>query len=205
MNQLTQKVTEIFAKNPPVAHDIKHALRVSFLAKHIALNENYDPQIAEITGLLHDVGRTLQKEDKDHGPRGIPLARELLNKYTQFDEKTKEEILHAIAIHSEKFTQGKLANILQDADKLDGMGAIGLIRGFTHKHSLPDYNPDDIRGNNYKYPPKTLSEHIKFLLEFENMLYTNTAQKIAKPRAEFLKNFLTELQREVEESTILLK
>ena len=97
MEKLIQKVTEIFEANRPIGHDIKHALRVGLLAKHIAVREGFDPHIAQISGLLHDLGRTLQEESAGHGEKGVPLARELLNEYTPFDQNTKEEILDLVA------------------------------------------------------------------------------------------------------------
>ncbi|HEX8762349.1 MAG TPA: HD domain-containing protein [Candidatus Saccharimonadales bacterium] len=142
---LKQAVQAQFDKRSHIAHGADHAFRVAQIAKHIALQENYsDPEVAEVAGLLHDMGRTVQEEEKDHGPAGVPMASEMLDRYTDYDEETKQQILDAIRDHSAFKAEGELTHILQDADKLDGLGAVGLMRAYTSKYSLPAYDPADI-------------------------------------------------------------
>lgn len=201
MEELYTKVTEIFKKNPPPAHDIKHALRVASLAKKIAQAEGYNTQEAEIAGLLHDLGRTRQKESKGHGPAGVPLAKELLDTYTNFSDGAKKRILTAIAVHSSFKTEGKLDQILQDADKLDGLGAIGLSRAYISCHALPDYDPQDITPEPGEYnKPKDIHQQIKFSMTWYSMLYTQTAQKLGQPRHKFMQKYLEQIKKEIEES-----
>src|SRR5579864_6957624 len=133
INGLYKEVEGQFTRYHHIAHGFDHVLRVAKLAKYIAEQEGYDPQEAEVAGLLHDIGRTLQKGEKNHGPTGVPLASKLLDTFTQYDRQTKERILNAIRDHSELYTEGELTHIVQDADKLDGLGAIGIMRAYTSK------------------------------------------------------------------------
>lgn len=200
MENLRKAVKDLFSKEYVVGHDFKHALKVSYFAKLIAKDEDYNQLEAEITGLLHDVGRILQKEHKNHGPAGLPLAKELLDKYTDCSFETKQRILYAIEHHSDKETSGKLANILQDADKLDGMGAIGVIRACVSRYYLPEYDDAALNLVEASDDPKTLYEYILYQIRWMDMFYTQSAKRIAKKRHEFMIAFLNQLKLEIEES-----
>jgi uncharacterized protein len=202
MEALYKKVIEIFQKNPPPGHDYKHALRTAALAKKIAEAEGYDTAEAEVAGLLHDVGRTLQAEGKTHGPAGVPLAKELLDSHTNFSEETKDRILSAIHDHSNLKTEGELKHILQDADKLDGLGAIGISRAYISHHFLPDYDPQNIIPDPGIYNEATsIHQQIRFAMTWNEMFYTETAKKIGKTRYEFMENFLKQIKEEIAQSS----
>lgn len=202
MEALYKRVIEIFQKNPPPGHDYKHALRTAALAKKIAEAEGYDTTEAEVAGLLHDVGRTLRAEGKTHGPAGVPLAKELLDTYTHFDQETKERILSAIHDHSNLETEGELKHILQDADKLDGLGAIGISRAYISHHFLPDYDPHNVIPHPGAYnEATTIHQQIRFAMTWYDMLYTETAKKIGKERHKFMENFLKEVAKEIAQSS----
>ncbi len=202
MEKLYKAVRKLFEPYQPLGHDVKHAIRTAVLAKKIAEKEEYDSEEAEAAGLLHDVGRTVKDSKIPHGHQGAPIARALLEKYTDFSEEAKKRIVQAIYVHSELTTEGKLNNILQDADKLDGLGAIGISRAYmTHYHKI-DYEPKNIipAPDNYYGKTKTAHEQIAMQMLWNDMLYTQTAKNIAKPRYEFMKRFMEEFKREVEES-----
>ena len=207
MQELYKKVTELFEKDPPPGHDIKHALRVAGLAKKIAGAEGYDAREAEIAGLLHDVGRTTQKDHFGHAQAGVPVAKELLNTYTNFSDETKERILSAIKHHSDLASESELAHILQDADKLDGIGAVGISRAYVTCHALPDYDPNSIIPDEVGEYGKPVSIHqqIQFQAEWYNMLFTETAKEIGKSKYEFMKTYLDQIKKEIEESTLTPK
>lgn len=197
--KLLQSIHEMFGKYHEPAHDVKHALRVSGIAKKIAVGEGCDPLVAEVAGLLHDLGRTVKNKQISHAEAGIPFAKKLLNKYTDFSERTKSEILSAIKHHSDLETSGLLNNILQDADKIDGMGAIGISRAYLSWS--PDYDPENIMPSPGKYGEfKNAHELIALEIEWYHKLYTETAKDVARPRYEFAKKFMEEIKREIEES-----
>jgi uncharacterized protein len=185
-----------------LAHDIKHATRTAKLARQIAIAEGYDPDEAEAAGLLHDIGRTVKDSTIPHGHEGAPIAKEFLDTYTSFSDEAKKRIVDAIYIHSDLITEGKLNQILQDADKLDGLGSIGISRVYmTHFHK-PDFDPANIIPEPGNYYGKTKNAHEQMALQMQwySMLYTQKAKEIGKPRYEFMEAFMDEFKREVEEA-----
>ena len=197
--ELYKVVQEHFDQRAHIAHGMDHVTRVAQLARHIAEKENYpDPQEAEIAGLLHDIGRTVQEEEKGHGPAGVPLARELLDRYTTYNDEVKTRILNAIRDHSGVETEGELTHIVQDADKLDGLGAVGIMRAYTSKAHLPAYDPENI------VPTKgmrdtNIHDQIAFQLEWLDMMATPTGHTIAQKRGATIKAFLQTFKDEVDE------
>lgn len=198
-DQLLKKVKEIFSRKHIPGHDIDHALRVGNYAKLIARNEGYSSDEAELAGLLHDLGRTVVDESKGHAQASVPLAKKLLDDYTDLSENKKEEILHAISVHSDKETTGKLANILQDADKIDGLGAIGVLRAFIPKYYLPEYDEQSflLTEETTSDHPRTLYEQLLFQQRWMNMLYTDTAKSIAREKYDYMKNYTEKLKSEL--------
>jgi uncharacterized protein len=196
MNQLYIEVAKHFAERQHIAHGMDHAERVARLAKHIALNESYDPVEAEIAGLLHDVGRTVQEEEKGHGPAGVPLASQLLNEYTDYPNTIKIRILNAVRNHSNLHTDGKLTHIVQDADMLDGLGAVGIMRAYTSKASLLCYDPLDIAPT-VGSRDSTIHGQIAFQMEWLDMMHTKTGRIIAEKRHALMQQFLDNFKLEV--------
>lgn len=197
MNELRNEVIRLFQQRTHIAHDEKHALRVAALAKYIATTEGYDSGEAEIAGLLHDMGRTVQEEEKGHGPAGAPLASKLLDTYTDCDAATKQRILSAVEHHSALHAEGMLTHIVQDADMLDGLGAIGLARAYMSKAQLPDYDPANIapikgvRNTN-------IHDQIAFQMEWLDFMHTTAGKQIAQKRYDFMKLFLATFRDEIE-------
>lgn len=196
MEQLRNEIIRQFQKGSHIAHDEKHALRVAALARYIAEREHYDAHEAEVAGLLHDMGRTVQKEEKDHGPAGVPLASQLLNTYTDFDEPAKKRILAAVHDHSQLKTEGALTHIVQDADMLDGLGAIGLMRAYTSKAHLPDYDPHNIVPTQGRRDT-TIHDQIAFQMEWLEFMHTPTGRRLAQKRYDFMRDFLRTFEQEV--------
>lgn len=87
--------------------------------------------------------------------------------------------------------------MIQDADRIDGLGAIGLVRAFTSKSHLPDYPPGVIvlKGSRNA---ATISEKVAFQMEWYGMLNTETAHRITEGRYRFMMDFMEELKNEVE-------
>jgi uncharacterized protein len=107
--------------------------------------------------------------------------------------------LNAIADHSEAETEGKLTAIIRDADMLDGLGAIGIMRACTSKATLPDYNPDNFIPPIGQRRDTTICGQIAFQMEWYDpgFMQTATGKRLAKKRFEFMKTFLKELESEV--------
>jgi uncharacterized protein len=199
MEELYKQIKARFDEYHYPAHDFKHVERASVHARRIAEAEGYDPLEAEVAGLLHDVGRTIKNLEGSHAHAGAPIARELLDKYTDFSEEVKERITQSVYVHSDLHTEGKLNNIVQDADKLDGIGALGVMRAYLTFPRLPDFDPDDLDPAPGQYGKfRNIHEAIALQVEWYNMLYTNKAKDIGRPAYEFMKQFMAEFKREVE-------
>jgi uncharacterized protein len=196
MTELHTEIAHHFNERTHIAHGLDHVERVAALARFIAENESYSPEEAEVAGLLHDIGRTVQEEEKGHGPAGVPLASELLDKHTAFDPAAKQRILNAVRDHSDFKPEGRLTHILQDADMLDGLGAIGIMRGYTSKASLPCYDPSDIVPQ-VGERNTTIHGQLAFQMEWLEMMHTDTGRIIATRRHTLMKGFLQDFKLEV--------
>ena len=196
MSELRAEVAQHFAERQHIAHGMDHAERVANLAMHIAIKESYDPTEAKIAGLLHDIGRTVQEEEKGHGPAGVPLASQLLDTYTNYSDEAKQRILNAVRDHSGLHTEGMLTHIIQDADMLDGLGAIGIMRAYTSKAALTCYDPTDIAPT-VGLRDATIHDQIAFQMEWLDMMHTPTGRAIAKKRHARMRQFLHDFKLEV--------
>ena len=207
MQDLYNAVTICFNNGSHIAHDIKHVTRTAGIAKYIASKEGYDVEEAEIAALLHDMGRTVQEEEKGHGPAGVPLAEKLLNTYTDYDEATKQRILQSVSEHSEVKTEAILTHIVQDADMIDGLGAIGIMRACTSKSQLPDYDPEDFIPAVGHRRHTTVCGQIAFQMEWVDLgsgfIHTATGKRLGKKRYEFMNQFLQTMQIEVTRKDLL--
>jgi len=201
MDNLYKEVAKHFSNHNNIlnniSHDFKHILRSTKIAKFIAEREGYDIREAEVACLLHDMGRTVQEESKDHGIAGVPLATKLLDEYTDFDISAKTRILAAVRDHCELNVPGVLTHIVQDADMLDGMGAIGLMRNYISNPNILDYRPEEIIPNEFR---RGISMHdsMPYQLNYINLIHTDTGRAIAKNRHDFMLRFLEEFNIEAQ-------
>jgi uncharacterized protein len=128
----------------------------------------------------------------------VPLTKKFLDQYTGYDDTTKERIVSAVRDHSAFSTEAPLSQIIQDADKLDGLGAIGIMRAYTSHAQLPAYDPDNIISSKGKRNTN-IHDQIAFQLEWLDMMATETGRAIAQKRGTVMKNFLQTFKDEVEE------
>ena len=186
-----------FDQGSHIAHGFDHAERVAIMARHIAKAEDYDPELATVAGYLHDIGRTVQKGDKNHGPAGVDPARKLLDEFTNYDDSKKGQVLDAVRDHSKLEMDSKLTQIVQDADMLDGLGLVGIMRAYTSKAHLACYGADRT------LPPKsklngTIHEQIAYQMEWVGFMHTHTGKSVATLRHNKMYEFLKEFEKEVE-------
>ncbi len=189
-----------------LAHGWEHVYRVYHLALRIAKQEHADSFIVGMAALLHDVGRTIQSPKKPHAERSAMLATELLAQY-ELPYAIQEAILHAILAHNYRrgITPATLeARVLYDADRLDSMGASGLMRWATiiknKKWSeWKSYHPDDPFAVNRDPDDQhyLLDRFFTKLLALPDAMMTGTGRTLAQRREAFLYLFLQELQEEL--------
>jgi len=209
-----------------IAHDFKHVDRVRKWALHIAKGESFeDLQVVEVAALLHDIGLPhIDKESErgKHGEVGAEIAGKFLRESSTLTKEQIEQVTLAIRYHSVRPSvradiiktigeKGKLMEIISDADMMDALGAVGLMRAFTSKYFLPEYDPDNVKGETWELPPsgfterlskglgigKHIIDQINFQTNYYGSLRTKTAKQLAEPLIQFMKDFVLQLEHEI--------
>jgi HD superfamily phosphodiesterase len=196
-----------------IGHDIKHVERVRHNALTIARTEGFaDLDVVEAAALLHDIGLAHVEKRDHHGPVGAVIAARFLREHHLFSEDEIATI--AKAIHNHSLIHGDwdtLGYILRDADILDTLGAVGLMRAFTSKYFKPEYDPEHIKGETWGLSADgftarhvaglgigpTIMDQINFQISLIDELHTETARRIAEPLVAFTKAFVVELEAEI--------
>jgi len=180
-------------------HGFDHTLRVRSLARRIARKEKADMEIVEAAALLHDIARPKEDSGKieDHATEGAEDAAAVLGGLG-FPEEKIEAVKYCIAVHraSKRMkAETKEAAILQDANRLDALGAIGIARVFQMAGAMQHDLYDPTEDNNREYAGEygaALNHLIRKsirLLKPESF-NTKTGRKIAKQRHGFVKKFV---------------
>jgi len=208
INQKIKEKIKKFLKGEATGHDWWHAWRVWKLTKKIAKKEGGDLFVIELTALLHDIEDWKFNGRKDSETN---LAKKWLTEL-KVDEKTINHICHIIKNVSFKGAgvkneiKTKEGKIVQDADRLDVLGAIGIARTFTYGgyKGREIYNPEikprlHKTFKEYKEARSTSINHFyEKLLLLKSRLNTKTAKKMAIKRHQFLEQFLKEFLTEWE-------
>lgn len=203
LENLKVKVEEYFGDDA-TGHSIDHLERTKNYALYLCKKEGGDPIVATISAYIHDVHRIMgSKEKRFVSPKeSLPVVEEFL-KDVDITPLQKEKILSAIEHHEEyDFGKNKVSTnqiealILQDADNLDAIGAVGLVRAITYSiaHNMPVYDQSvPLYRNEYSESQNDVStiHHIynKLLRLGENM-NTKTARKLAQKKTKLLKDFM---------------
>jgi len=203
------EVQQRFKEFDDPAHGWQHIRRVYELALHIARQENADSFIVGMAALMHDLGRLSDDKTKHHADLSVLSAIEILSAH-HITPGTQEAILHAIAAHS--FSLGieprtLEAKVLQDADRLDSLGAIGILRWaitgtIQRTPQTQSYHPDDPFDEWHTPDDRRymLDHFFTKLLKLSNTMSTQTGRALAQQRTAFMHTYLNELRRELEDS-----
>lgn len=190
-------------------HDWWHIKRVWDLAKNIAKEENADMFVVELGALLHDIADwKFCDGDEPVGPR---IAGEWLISQDVDDEIVKivKEAIEDVSFKGAgvvKKNRSKEGEVIQDADRLDAIGAMGIARCFAyggHK-GREIYNPEikpvmHQTSEEYKKNSGPSVNHFyEKLLLLKNLMNTKTAKKIAESRHKFMEKYLEEFFAEWE-------
>ena len=187
------------------AHDFEHVMRVYKNAQKICILEKANEKLVLSAALLHDIV-SYPKSDKRSKLSSIQSAKkseQILKKYNF----SKDEIgIISDAIRDHSFSQNKTprtleGKILQDADRLDALGAIGIARVFATGGSLkrPFYNIDDPFCKTRTPDDKiwTVDHFFQKLLKLGSLMNTKSGKIEAKKRTGILKEFLKQLKQEI--------
>lgn len=196
-------------KNAEAGHNWSHIERVWKLSKKIAQVEGGNLNIIQLSVLLHDVA-----DPKFHNG-DENLALEISKNFLHTQEISEEEIqqilfiIKYISFKNKGELQGENPplelQIVQDADRLDAIGAIGIARTFHFGgfKNNPIYDPD-IKPNlamskeEYKKSNGTTINHFyEKLLLLKDMMNTDIGKKLAEERHQFMLLFLREFEREI--------
>lgn len=209
MNQnisLTIEFVKKTLEGAEAGHDWFHTERVWRLAKLIAKTENCNQEIVEISALLHDIA-----DPKFHNgdeTLALDISEKFLNEIGM-EAQVIEQILFVIKHISfknkgETLEKTKELEIVQDADRLDAMGAIGIARTFNfggYKNN-PIYNPDiqpNIHHTKEEYKKSngtTINHFYEKLLQLKNMMNTDKGRELAEERHSFMLVFLEQFYKE---------
>jgi uncharacterized protein len=201
---------EIFVRNElgedATGHDWYHVDRVRRNALHICKQEKKgDPFIIEMAALLHDIPDEKLNKTIEQGRRRLDS---FLNKMMINDEAKGhiEEIIDSISYKGGQKTELKTmeAKIVQDADRLDAIGAIGIARAFAYggKKGQSIYDPavqirEKMTLEEYRKGKSTSVHHFyEKLLKLKDLLNTDTARKMAEKRQQMMLSFLEQFYQE---------
>ena len=186
-------------------HDEYHTIRVFNLADKIAIEENADIELVRLSALLHDIDDrkivSRQKEPFENAKKFLTAHR--------VDNTMIEKICNIISqisyVGDDSVIPDTLeGKIVQDADRLDAIGAIGIARCFAYQasHGGQIHNPDipykeNMNKDEYiNHKPTSINHFYEKLLKVKDLMNTETAKKIADSRhkimEEYLENFYAE-------------
>ena len=188
-----------------LAHDLLHVKRVVKLAILIAKKEKAELNVVLPAAWLHDCvsypkNHPLRSQSSLHA---ADKAIQFLSSI-EYPKQYLDAIHHAIAAHS--YSGGLIANtleakIVQDADRLDAIGAIGIARCIQVSSQLkrPLYAPEDAFSEQRTLDDQrfTLDHFYKKLLKLASLMHTQTAQDIAAQRTQFMESYLQQLALEI--------
>ena len=190
-------------------HDWFHIERVYKNALLIAKGTNCDLTVVELGALLHDIADSkFHNGDETIGPKTARLFLESQNvseEIIQHVVNIIENISYKGGNFEKKFTSVEL-DIVQDADRLDAIGAIGIARTFNYGgfKNRPLYDPNiqpnlNMSKEEYKKSEApTLNHFYEKLLLLKDKMNTETGKKIAKKRHDFMASFLSQFYSEWE-------
>jgi uncharacterized protein len=197
-------VKRIYAKNDP-AHDFEHIMRVYKNAEKICKTEESNKKLVLISVLLHDIIKKSETDKRTKSSSALSASKSIkILEKLKFSDNDISIVSEAIRNHS--FTKNKISKsiegrILQDADRLDAIGAIGIARVFSVSgaKNRQFYEPSDPFSKNRKMNDKkwALDHFFKKLLLLENVMNTKTGKIEAKKRTIVLKNYLDSLKKEI--------
>jgi len=196
-------------QNAEGGHDWWHIYRVWKNAKQIAKTEHVNLVVVELAALLHDIADSkFNNGDEEIGPQ---KASDFL-KSIHVDDDTRTHVVQIIKNIS--FKGGKEArtfnsielNIVQDADRLDAIGAIGIARAFNYggfkNRALYDPNiPPNLQMTKEEYKNSTaptINHFYEKLLLLKNLMNTTTGKQMAQQRHNFMQTYLSQFYNEWE-------
>ena len=195
----TKQFVQSVLKEEYSGHDYYHIERVYHCATNLAFQENANVELVQLAALLHDI------EDRKLDT-GYTVQGYLEGKVSQDIIVQIQTIIQEVSF---KGTDSKVPSTIegmcvQDADRLDAIGAIGIARAFAYggnKHQLM-YDPtlealkDMDEQTYYHHKTSTIHHFYEKLLLLKDMMNTESAKQLANQRHEFMEMFLEQFYKE---------
>lgn len=191
LNAVRDYVYTIF-NDDPTGHDFFHMKRVARMARFIAGKEGSDLFICEAAGWVHDIGDRKMFSNRTN-------ALEQLDNFLQSIDCTADEISAIqVAVENVSFSKGRTpggleGRIVQDADRLDAIGAIGVARTFAFggaKGQLLWHDSEEKREGT------SIQHFYDKLLNLKRLMHTRTAKQLAEERHRFIEMYLQQFFKE---------
>lgn len=208
MEQLVQNATKFIKavfQNDFSGHDFFHSMRVYRTAMKIAEAEHADMQVVALAALLHDV------DDRKLSPMTAE-KKENAARFMRSQNVPESEIRQVCQIIDEVSFKGTDSvrpstpegKCVQDADRLDALGAIGIARTFAYggSHNCAIYDPElpprtaMNQAQYYSSKSTSLNHFYEKLFLLEGMMNTETGKAIARKRTQYMQQFVDEFLNE---------
>lgn len=205
---IEQQVKELF-ENEGTGHDWFHIDRVRKIALKIQAKEGGNRDVIELAALLHDISD--HKFNGGDFDKGAIVTREILDSLN-VDKETKSAVVSIVKNVSYKGSGEKdemdslEGKIVQDADRIDAIGAIGIARTFAYGGSVgqPIYDPSispKLNQSKESYVndrTHTINHFYEKLLLLKKRMHTSAGKAIAEERTRFMEDFLDQFYEEWE-------
>jgi uncharacterized protein len=195
-------------ENAEGGHDWWHIDRVWTNARRMAQTEECDIVVVELSALLHDIADAkFHGGDEEVGPATAGKFLQSLNVDEEIILHVQQIIRHISfkAGFNKATFRSKELDIVQDADRLDAIGAIGIARAFSYGgfKGREIYNPNiepnlNMSKEDYKNSTApTINHFYEKLLLLRDKMNTPTGQAMAEQRHKFMEQYLTQFYSEV--------
>ncbi len=205
ISQVRERVKTIF-EGEGSGHDWWHIYRVTETAKNIGAKEGADLFLVELSALLHDVGDYKLFEGEDAQEK---MITQILSDFSA-EQKLIDEVISIVKSVSfkgagvETIPDNIEGKVVQDADRLDAIGAIGIARAFAfggHHNRLlfaPNEEPELHKDfETYKKAKgHTINHFYEKLLLLKDRMQTKTGKEMAEERHQFMLLFLDNFKKE---------
>ena len=184
INMVIDYISEVFDKTDK-AHDLEHSYRVYLNSLNIMESiKNVNKEVVVLSALLHDV------VDPKLFSNQYNLDKWFSRNPTIY-EKQIRKVISEIGFNKGQCPSSIESAIVQDADRLDAIGAIGIARVFTYGGHI---NRPIFSSNNFS----SISHFDDKLFKIKEMLYTQKAKEIAEKRDEYMHEFVSVFKKEME-------
>ena len=198
--QAARKIYDLF----DASHDWQHIERVRQNAQAILAQEKADAFLIDIAVILHDVSDPKYTEGGEDPETAILDSLEL----TETQKRSIKEIIGSVSFKGGNGIAPNTieAEIVQDADRLDAIGAVGIARTFAYGgakgRKLYDWEEkprSEMTEEAYRSAPTSSATHFyEKLLLLKNTMNTSAGKQIAEERHQFMLSFLEQLKKETD-------